>query len=239
MSFEEIPAPQTLKSGWLQVGTSFTYAPMYFEQSDGRPTGFGYAISEAVAQLMDLRLLRIPCENRDAVFDQVRSGTVDLGATTYEVGDLPDGLVSCNSVIACDLAVVDHDGRSGLHGVDELRDFDGPILAQDRTVIRDWLDTEVGEGRYELENDPEKVLQAVREDRAAIGVVEQVVALYYLESLFTTLEVVDSVETGWSYGFITRSDDQTMLDAVNRAEGEMNEEGLVDSLESRWFGETL
>lgn len=234
----DIPSPQTLRSGELRLATSLTYAPMYIEQTDGTMTGFGYELSNDVGDLLDLRVDRVPCASQTEVLERVSSGEVDLGGTSYERGALPEDIISCDAGIACNISIVDHNGTSGLVGSD-LHSVEGVILVQDRLVVRTWVETQLDGSEYELMDDPEEILQNIREDHAIVGVVEQPVALYYLESLFTTLEVVETVDTGWSFGFVSKRESQSLMDAVNQALTELRDEGTTASLETRWFGGPL
>lgn len=230
---------QTIASGVLTVGSDIAYAP--FESVDPatqKPVGFDVDLLTEIAKRNGLR-----AEFVNQTFSGVIAGLLarryDVVASAMLI--TPDRRAQlCFSdpyVDANQSLVVNRQRSPDIRSTDDLGGKTVGVQAD--TTGEQWADEHLkGKVRtiksYETAHDAFLDLKAGTIDAI---VNELPVSLYRQKLEPDTLEVVEEIPTDEHYGIAVHSENKSLLDAVNRALGQIRADGTYDRIYRTWFGQ--
>ena len=70
-------------------------------------------------------------------------------------------------------------------------------------------------------------------------VVDLPVAKYMLANSFSDLDIIEENATGEQYGIVVSKDNPALTSAINDALAQLDEDGTLKGLKTKWFGSDL
>ncbi len=227
----------TITPGTLTIISPVTWPPFYVD-TGGEDEGLGVTMCETLGEELALTIDAKTCASESEVYDALRAHEADLGGVITRPEEVPSGILLSDSIMPCNISVV----SKGALREQDLSDLDTPettIYAVDRPIVREWIDSTFHELHVIYDADPLAVLNAVRSGYAPFCVLTRPEALYYLNSVYSTLTEGLMAVTGENFAFAVLEDNEELLNAVDGIIEELEDSGEIASLEARWFGTQL
>lgn len=240
-SNEEVAS--TLDKDTLIVGLDDTFAPMGFKDESGEIVGFDIDLAKAMGEKLG-KAIEFQSIDWSMKETELNAGNIDFIWNGYSINDERKEKVDFsvpylkNKQIIITLADSDINTKADLAGK--------TIAAQTGSTAVSAIEAEpevmetFKDGKpvtYESNNDVLMDLEAGRVDAA---VADEVIIKYYIskkgESKFKILEENFGDE---EYGVGMRKGDTALVEAFNKAYGELKAEGKLAEISTKWFGEDI
>ena len=229
-----------VEDGKLTVAAELGFAPFeYMDEKTGEPVGFDVDVIGAVAEKMGLEASYLPNQKFDTLVPMIKQGgkaDVSIAAITItdereESVDFSDPYLDSNQAI-----VVKKD--SGENET-SLNDASKKVVCQTGTTGDEWISENLPSAERTPLDDVTPALTGVSTGTYAAMVVDLPVAKYMLSQSFSDLEIVKEIPTGEQYGIAVSKDNHDLLDAVNKALKDMDTDGTMAQIQTKWFGSEL
>ncbi len=227
----------TLTPGTLTIISSINWPPFVISE-DGADKGLGVSVCNTIGEELGLDLDALSCETDAEVYSALSAGKADLGGVIAREDEVPEGFAPSESIMPCNISLV----SKGELRENDLGDLDVPetqILAIDHPVVREWIESTFTDLKVTYKEDPLAILNAVRAGTVPFCVLTRPEALYYLNSVYTTLTEGMLVVTGERFTFVTLEENRELIDAVDGVIVGLEDSGEIASLEAMWFGTQL
>ncbi len=227
----------TVAPGTLTTISSINWPPFVIDE-DGEAIGLGVSVCDAISEELGLPLDALSCTTDAEIYEALEAGTADLGGVIVGADEMPEGFALSESIMPCNISLV---SKFVLREGDfaYLDTPDTEVLAIDQPVVREWVESTFSDLKVSYEEDPLAILNAVRAGSVPFCVLTRPEALYFLNSVYTTLTEGMFVFTGKQFAFATLADNQQLLDAVDEVIVGLEDSGEIASLEATWFGTQL
>lgn len=230
----EAPAFSTLEEGFLTVGSDIPYPPFEFKKG-GQLTGLDIDLITEIADRLGLSVEdRIIDTSFDTIFTQLAGGRYDvvIAASTItpereEQVNFSDPYYNAQQSLTVNTAEGD------IMAVDDLGDGD-VVGVQSGTTGKAWAEDNLPDG-VEIRSFPEgpdgyTALEAGEVD----GVINDEPTAIAEVATREDLEVVETIDTGESYGIAVDPENEELLDAINQVLAEIIEDGTYEEIYSKY-----
>ena len=231
--------------GLVEEGKLTCIANMYFppfesmDEETGEPVGFDIDLGAELAAHMGLEVNWLPSMQFDTLVPTIATGgTADCTITGMTITDERlEEIAFTEPYLDSNQAVVI---KAGSGETSETLNEEGKQIAvQAGTTGADWAE----------ENLPNATVVPLDEIISAMTglstgsydglVIDLPVARYQITNSFSDLEVVEEIPTGEQYGVGVSKDNPALLEALDAALVEMDEDGSMAELQTKWFGQEL
>ncbi|GKU83233.1 amino acid ABC transporter substrate-binding protein [Niallia sp. NCCP-28] len=223
------------ENGKLVVGTEGTYPPFSYHDDNGKLTGFDVEISEEVAKRLGVKA-EFKETQWDAMFAGLDAKRFDMIANQVGINDerkekysFSDPYISSSAVL---IARSDSDVKS-------FEDIKGLKAAQSLTSNYGEMAKSYGAELVGVDgfNQSAELLNSKRVD---VTINDKLSFLdYKKQKPNAKIEIVDSADDVSQSGLMFRKDNDTLVDAVNKALKEMIDDGTYTKISEKWFGENV
>jgi ABC-type amino acid transport substrate-binding protein len=227
-----------VNSGVLPVCTDPSWPPFEFvDRERGAIEGFDVELARRLARRLAPGVeARIVSVGFDSLYDALLAGRCDvvLSALPYEEMRTQDVVYSVAYFNAGLVLVV----RQGSE-IEELEDVEGLPVGVEWGFVPEGDSRQqaflqsLGLRRYAT---PASALRALQSGEVAAALVDRITALEYMGACHG-LEIAGEPLADLNYVIPVRPDSFRLLDEVNRVLLEMREDGRMEELGQRWFGE--
>lgn len=231
----EEPEFSTLEEGFLTVGSDIPYPPFEFKKG-GQLTGLDIDLITEIADRLGLSVEdRIIDTSFDTIFTQLAGGRYDvvIAASTItpereEQVNFSDPYYNAQQSLTVNTA------ESDIKSVDDLGDGD-VVGVQSGTTGKAWAEDNLPDG-VEIRSFPEgpdgyTALEAGDVD----GVINDEPTAIAEVATREDLEVVETIDTGESYGIAVDPENEELLDAINQVLAEIIEDGTYEEIFLKYF----
>ena len=223
--------------GKLVIGIDDKFAPMGFRDENNEIVGFDIDYAKAAAEKMGMEATFQPID-WSAKESELNSGRIDLIWNGYTITEERKGKVLFtkpylkNSQVVVTLAdsdiaqISDLAGKAvGLQSLSSAADAlnAAPIKSEIKTV------SEFPDNVLALTDLKTKRLDAV--------VIDEVVARYYMSKEEGTFKLLDESLAPEEYGVGVKKDNEELLNKLQQALDELNQDGTASKISQEWFGE--
>jgi len=222
----------TINSGKLTVGSDIPYPPFEFGRSPDYK-GFDVDLVKEIANKLGLEaeFVKTPF---DTIFRNLAQGKFDMVATASTISAEREKEVDFSDpYFAADQSLMVKKGSD----IKTVEDVNGKVVgAQLGTTGADYAKdkTKAKSVRtYDLIDDAFKALEAGQVE----AVINDCPVSSYAQKEHTSLAVVQALTTHESYGFAFPSGSDALREAVNKELAPLKEDGSVEKLSLKWFGE--
>lgn len=221
----------------LVIGIDDKFAPMGFRDENNEIVGFDIDYAKAAAEKMGLEPVFQPID-WSAKESELNSGRIDLIWNGYTITEERKGKVLFtkpylkNSQVIVTLADSPISAISELAGkVVGLQSLSSAADALNENPIKNEIKevTEFKDNVLALSDLKNKRLDAV--------VIDEIVARYYMAMEEGTFKLLDESLAPEEYGIGVKKGNEALLDKLQKALDEMNEDGTAAQISEKWFGE--
>lgn len=235
------PGGYTLvEEGKLTVAAELGFAPFeYMDESTGEPVGFDVDLIKAVAEKLGLEASYLPNQKFDTLVPLVKQGgkcDVAIAGITITDDRLAEIDFSEPYLDSNQAIVVKKDSGET---EDTLNAAGKKVACQSGTTGDDWITENLASAERVPLDDVTAALTGVSTGLYNAMVIDLPVASYMLTQSFSDLEVVKQIATGEQYGIAVSKDSPALTEAINRALDEMQSDGTMAELKTKWFGSEI
>lgn len=209
-------------------------APPFLARAGSGFEGFEYAIMQTIADRAG-----VPLEIVEAKFDElpgkVTSGEADLAIGQLSPSSSYEGLAWSVSYLQYSLCLIVPKDSA----VKVLPDLKGKRVAMyDDPVARQLTDVLIGASYDRQEFDDYGYFEKMTRGQLDAMVYDCPLARYEMKVYGDSLRIVDDGLNVTTYNVAMRANDKVMLQDVNGVLKELGNNGLLETLQTRWLGDT-
>lgn len=227
--------------GTLTVACDFASPPMNFYDNSGAPRGFEYELLQTVADRLGLKVKYIEDTSVKDIPAALNEHKADMGASAIvvsDVGTVSDGVIIGRPYMAVgrDLIIARDAERTDL---DDYNDPSVTIAVDAESASENWVRNRLPKAQIAQVKTADEGLMGVTEGTYSAAVYDDVTASYLLSGTYTNLMVANHVHNAGQYCFVYPEGSATLRDDIDQVMQDLESEGYIDSLETKWFGSVL
>ena len=229
---------EEVEGGELIIGVDDKFAPMGFRDKDNELTGFDieYAIAAAEHMGMEAKFQPIDWKTKET---ELSSGRIDLIWNGYTITDDRKEKVLFTKPYLSNAQVVATMADSPIKALDDL---DGKIIGlQALSSAADALAANPIESKIKSISeyaDNVLALTDLKIGRVDAVIIDEVVIDYYMSQEDNTFKVIGDELAPEEYGVGVKKDNEALLEKLQAALDQMNEDGTAEEISIKWFGES-
>jgi len=230
---------ETKKSGEdkLIIGIDDKFAPMGFRDEDNKIVGFDIDYAKAAAEKMgaEVEFQPIDWQTKES---ELSSGRIDLIWNGYTITDERKKKVLFTKPYLKNAQVVVTLKDSKLS---KLADLKGKVVGlQSLSSAADALDANPIKDKIKEVtefSDNVMALNDLKSGRLDAVVIDEVVIDYYMTKEKDSFKILDESLAPEEYGVGVKKGNEELLEKLQKALDEMNEDGTAAEISEKWFGE--
>ncbi|MEH7247734.1 amino acid ABC transporter substrate-binding protein [Neobacillus niacini] len=221
----------------LVIGIDDKFAPMGFRDEDNNIVGFDIDYAKGAAEKMgaEVKFQPIDWKTKEA---ELSSGRIDLIWNGYTITDDRKEKVLFTKPYLKNAQVLVTLSDSKLTKLDDL---EGKVVGlQSLSSASDALDASPVKEKLKTVTefaDNVQALTDLKSGRLDAVVIDEVVINYYMTKEAGTFKVLDESLAPEEYGIGVKKGNEELLEKLQKALDEMNEDGTAASISEQWFGE--
>lgn len=212
------------------------FAPFEYMEEDGTVVGFDVDLSNALAERLGLTCEWLPNQAFDTLVPTIQQGgkaDISIAGMTItderlEEVDFTDPYLNSNQGL---ITKIDS-GESE----DTLNAEEKQVACQSGTTGDDWISENLPNATKVPLSDVTAGLMGVSTGSYQAMVIDLPVAQNMISQSFSDLEVSLEIPTGEQYGIAVSKDNPGLTEALNEALAEVEEDGTMDEIKTKWFG---
>ncbi|SER43670.1 ABC transporter substrate-binding protein [Parafannyhessea umbonata] len=232
-----------VEDGKLTLVSNFYFPPFVsMNEKTGDYEGFDVDLYKAICEKLSLEPNILPTVQFDTIIPTIKQGgkaDVSLGAITITDAreqeiDFSDPYLDSNQSI-----VVRKDATAT---TTEQLNADGmQIAVQGGTSGEGWAKENLPKATIVPLDDIIQALTGVQSNLYAACITDLPVSSYEIKIAYSDLMIPEGGEipTGEQYGVVISKDQPGLTKAINKALADIQSDGTMDSLQQKWFGQTL
>lgn len=221
----------------LVIGIDDKFAPMGFRDEDNNIVGFDIDYAKAAAEKMGTEVTFQPIDwkTKEA---ELSSGRIDLIWNGYTITDERKEKVLFTKPYLKNAQVLVTLSDSELTKLDDL---EGKVVGlQSLSSASDALNASPVKEKLKTVTefaDNVQALTDLKNGRLDAVVIDEIVINYYMTKEKETFKVLDESLAPEEYGIGVKKGNEELLEKLQKALDEMNEDGTAASISETWFGE--
>lgn len=221
----------------LVIGIDDKFAPMGFRDEDNNIVGFDIDYAKAAAEKMgtEVKFQPIDWKTKEA---ELSSGRIDLIWNGYTITDERKEKVLFTKPYLKNAQVLVTLADSELSKLDDL---EGKVVGlQSLSSASDALNASPVKEKLKTVTefaDNVQALTDLKSGRLDAVVIDEVVINYYMTKEENTFKVLDESLAPEEYGIGVKKGNEELLEKLQDALDEMNEDGTAAEISKTWFGE--
>jgi polar amino acid transport system substrate-binding protein len=221
----------------LVIGIDDKFAPMGFRDEDNNIVGFDIDYAKAAAEKMGTKVTFQPIDwkTKEA---ELSSGRIDLIWNGYTITDERKEKVLFTKPYLKNAQVIVTLAESK---VTKLDDLEGKVVGlQSLSSASDALNDSPLKEKVKTVTefaDNVQALTDLKSGRLDAVVIDEVVINYYMAQEEETFKVLEESLAPEEYGIGVKKGNEALLEKLQKALDEMNEDGTAASISETWFGE--
>ncbi len=225
------------KENELVIGIDDKFAPLGFRDESNEIVGFDIDYAKAAAEKMGVTAKFQPIDWKTKE-TELSSGRIDLIWNGYTITDERKEKVLFTKPYLRNAQVVATLTNSDLS---ELNDLEGKVIGiQALSSAGDALDANPIKSKIKTVtefSDNVLALTDLKTGRVDAVVIDEVVMDYYMSKQEGTFKVLEESLAPEEYGIGVKKENEELLEKLQKALDEMNEDGTAAKISEKWFGE--
>jgi len=221
----------------LIIGIDDKFAPMGFRDEDNKIVGFDIDYAKAAAEKMGVKVEFQPIDWKTKE-SELSSGRIDLIWNGYTITDERKKKVLFTKPYLKNAQVVVTLKDSSLS---KLADLNGKVVGlQSLSSASDALDANPIKSKIKEVtefSDNVMALNDLKSGRLDAVVIDEVVIDYYMTKEKDSFKILDESLAPEEYGVGVKKGEEELLEKLQKALDEMNEDGTAAKISKKWFGE--
>lgn len=226
-----------VKDDTLVIGIDDKFAPMGFRDENNKIVGFDIDLANAASEKMEKKVKFQPIDwsTKEA---ELSSGRIDLIWNGYTITDDRKKKVLFTKPYLKNAQVVVTLADSKLTTLDDLN---GKVVGlQTLSSASDALEAAPIRSKIKTVTefaDNVQALTDLKSGRLDAVVIDEIVINYYMTKEKEAFKVLDESLAPEEYGIGVKKGNEALLEKLQKALDEMNEDGTAEGISKKWFGE--
>jgi len=222
----------------LVIGIDDTFAPMGFRDENNEIVGFDIDLATAAAEKMDVEVQFQPID-WSTKESELSSGRIDLIWNGYTVTEERKEKVLFTEPYLENAQVVMTLADSNIAALNDLADKQVGIQALSSAL--DALNANPISEKVKLNEYKDNVLALtdLKAKRVEAVVIDKVVGEYFMTQQTDTFKILEESLAPEQYAVGVKKGNEDLLEKVQAALDEMNEDGTAAEISTKWFGEDI
>jgi signal transduction histidine kinase/ActR/RegA family two-component response regulator len=223
----------------IVVAVSEVFFPYSYRDTDGHLKGFAHDLLDAAARAVNLKLQRVPIDNREMV-EVFRRGDIDLSQFWSETAERRAWADFSVPILRFETVIV---VRKDDERIRQLSDLKGKRIAVGQRGNVGWryVVTEQPEAIPVFTDTSEQFLRQISAGQLDAAAMSRLTAISMIDRFgLKNLTVLDDRIPGDAYDvrycFAVRKGDALLLSRLNEALAVLHRTGEFDAIYARWFG---
>lgn len=221
----------------LVIGIDDKFAPLGFRDDNNEIVGFDIDYAKAAAEKMGMEVTFQPID-WNAKESELNSGRIDLIWNGYTITDERKDKVLLTKPYLANNQVIVTLADSDIVAISELAGKD--IGLQSLSSAADALDANPIKSEIKSVSEfPDNVLALsdLKTNRLDAVIIDEVVAKYYMSKEQGTFKLLAESLAPEEYGIGVKKGNEQLLDKLQKALDQLNEDGTAATISKKWFGE--
>lgn len=223
----------------LVIGIDDKFAPMGFRDENNEIVGFDIDYAKAAAEKMDMKVEFQPID-WETKESELSSGRIDLIWNGYTITDERKKKVLFTKPYLKNAQVVVTLADSK---VTKLADLEGKVVGlQSLSSAADALDADPIKSKIKTVTeftDNVSALNDLKNGRLDAVVIDEIVIDYYMTKEEGSFKILDESLAPEEYGVGVKKGNEELLEKLQKALDEMNEDGTAAEISDKWFGDDI
>ena len=223
----------------LVIGIDDKFAPMGFRDENNEVVGFDIDYAKAAAEKMDMKVEFQPID-WETKESELSSGRIDLIWNGYTITDERKKKVLFTKPYLKNAQVVVTLADSK---VTKLADLEGKVVGlQSLSSAADALDADPIKSKIKTVtefSDNVSALNDLKNGRLDAVVIDEIVIDYYMTKEEGSFKILDESLAPEEYGVGVKKGNEDLLEKLQKALDEMNEDGTAAEISDKWFGDDI
>ncbi|MEY8739009.1 amino acid ABC transporter substrate-binding protein (plasmid) [Niallia taxi] len=223
----------------LVIGIDDKFAPMGFRDENNEVVGFDIDYAKAAAEKMDMKVEFQPID-WETKESELSSGRIDLIWNGYTITDERKKKVLFTKPYLKNAQVVVTLADSK---VTKLADLEGKVVGlQSLSSAADALDADPIKSKIKTVtefSDNVSALNDLKNGRLDAVVIDEIVIDYYMTKEEGSFKILDESLAPEEYGVGVKKGNEELLEKLQKALDEMNEDGTAAEISDKWFGDDI
>ncbi|WP_437832589.1 amino acid ABC transporter substrate-binding protein (plasmid) [Niallia taxi] len=223
----------------LVIGIDDKFAPMGFRDENNEIVGFDIDYAKAAAEKMDMKVEFQPID-WETKESELSSGRIDLIWNGYTITDERKEKVLFTKPYLKNAQVVVTLADSK---VTKLADLEGKVVGlQSLSSAADALDADPIKSKIKTVtefSDNVSALNDLKNGRLDAVVIDEIVIDYYMTKEEGSFKILDESLAPEEYGVGVKKGNEDLLEKLQKALDEMNEDGTAAEISDKWFGDDI
>ena len=224
-----------VKDGQLTIASDLANPPLdYTDTSTNEPAGFEVELMQAIGEKLGLTSVYLAPVKFDTIIPTIKQGGTNFTITDerkQEIDFTDPYLDSNQGLVTAKTATKTTQ--------DDLNSTDVKVAVQAGTTGESWVEENLPNATLVSLDDPVVALTGVQSGRYDAAVADLPVVQYLVNNSFTDCQVSIEIPTGEQYGIVVSKDNPALTSAINDALAQLDEDGTLKDLKTKWFGSDL
>lgn len=231
-------AIKLVSDGKLTVVAELGFAPFEYLDNDNKVVGFDVDVANELAKRLGLECVYLPNQQFDTLVPTIAQGSkADISIAAITINDERAQTIDFTEpYLSSNQALVRKANAPELTDVQALNDPAYKIVCQAGTTGAEWITENLPRATMVSLSDVTAGLMGVSTGSYDAMVVDLPVASNLLAQSFSDLKIHTSIPTGEEYGIVVSKANPQLKDALNKALAEMEADGTMAAIKTKWFG---
>ena len=230
-----------VKDGQLTIASDLANPPLdYTDTSANEPAGFEVELMQAIGEKLGLTSVYLSPVKFDTIIPTIKQGgTADVGVSNFTITDerkeeidFTDPYLDSNQGLVTTKAATKTTQ-------DDLDSTDAKVAVQAGTTGESWVQENLPNATCVSLDDPVVALTGVQSGLYDAAVADLPVVKYLVNNSFTDCQISIEIPTGEQYGIVVSKGNPALTSAINDALAQLDQDGTLKDLKTKWFGTDL
>lgn len=226
--------------GHLTVVAELGFQPFeYFEGNSTTPVGFDVDLITEIAKRLNLEVTYLPNQKFDTLIPTIKQGgKADVAIAGITITDERSQEVDfTTSYLDSNQSLVVKSGSTETE--QSLNDASKKVVVQTGTSGEDWAKENLPNATIVSVDDVAAAMAGVQTGLYDAMVIDLPVASNLISTSYYDLTIAKEIPTGEQYGIVVSKDNPALTEAINKVLADMEKDGTMASLKSKWFGSNI
>ena len=224
----------------LTVVAELGFQPFeYFEGNSTTPVGFDVDLITEIAKRLNLEVTYLPNQKFDTLVPTIKQGgKADVAIAGITITDERSQEVDfTTSYLDSNQSLVVKSGSTETEQT--LNDASKKVVVQTGTSGEDWAKENLPNATIVSVDDVAAAMAGVQTGLYNAMVIDLPVASNLISTSYSDLTIAKEIPTGEQYGIAVSKDNPQLTEAINKVLADMEKDGTMATLKSKWFGSNI
>lgn len=226
--------------GYLTVVAELGFQPFeYFEGNSTTPVGFDVDLITEIAKRLNLEVTYLPNQKFDTLVPTIKQGgKADVAIAGITITDERSQEVDfTTSYLDSNQSLVVKSGSTETEQT--LNDASKKVVVQTGTSGEDWAKENLPKATIVSVDDVAAAMAGVQTGLYDAMVIDLPVASNLISTSYSDLTIAKEIPTGEQYGIVVSKDNPALTEAINKVLADMEKDGTMTALKTKWFGSNI